>query len=151
MTDNEKKLETTDKNDYELSIGERIQKKRREHGLSADELAQLTASYDFEVIAENEKGLSTQTLYRYEKGEREPATREIRLLCSALNVAADWLIFGKVWNSGQEADTSLANDFRALVKKANDESSYSQFLNSDSSRNNTHSMKLIEIKNRSKS
>jgi transcriptional regulator with XRE-family HTH domain len=147
MTDNEKQPEITEKKDADLSIGERIQKKRKEHGLSVDGLSLLTASFDFGVLAESEKGLSSQTLYRYEKAEREPATREIRLLCSALNVSADWLIFGHSWNTEQAADTQLANDFRSLIKQASDEKTLKAIFDKNKSRDNLHQLKLSEIKN----
>ncbi|MCF8186382.1 MAG: helix-turn-helix domain-containing protein [Sulfuritalea sp.] len=150
MTDNDKLPEITEKKDSELSIGERIQKKRKQLDFSVDQLALLTAAYDFGVLAENDKGLSSQTLYRYEKGEREPATREIRLLCEALNVSADWLIFGKDWNYQQEADTILANSFRALIKNVNDEDRLGAILNKNISRKNMHEMKVLEIRNRNK-
>jgi transcriptional regulator with XRE-family HTH domain len=148
MTDNIKTPDISENKDSKLSIGDRIQKKRKEHGLSVDELASLTASFDFSLADLNEKGLSSQTLYRYEKSEREPATREIRLLCSALNVSADWLIFGESWNGEQDADTKLANNFRALIKEGSD-SSYSQLFNRNKSRNEMHYLKLTEVKNRS--
>lgn len=147
MTDNVKTPDITENKDSKFSIGDRIQQKRKEYGLSVDELASLTASFDFSLTDLNEKGLSSQTLYRYEKSEREPATREIRLLCSALNVSADWLIFGESWNGEQDADTKLANSFRALIKEGSD-SSYSQLFNRNKSRNEMHYLKLTEVKNR---
>lgn len=150
MTDNENQPQATEINDTELSIGERIQKRRKALELSAEELVLLIASYDFSTTNANEKGISLPTIYRYEKGEREPATREIKLLCSSLNVSSDWLIFGESWNSEQAADTKLANNFRALIAEGSDKS-HSQLFSINKSRNNTHQLKLSEIKNRIKS
>lgn len=149
MTDNDKQPEVTEKKDSELSIGERIQNRRKELDLSVEELASLIMFFDFPYVEASEKGISLPTIYRYEKSEREPATREIRLLCGALNVSADWLIFGESWNGEQEADTKLANNFRALIKEGSD-SSFSQLFNKNKSRNEMHYLKLIEIKNRDK-
>lgn len=149
MTKNEKPMESIDKNDAELSLGERIQKRRKALDLSVEELALLTAYFDLRVEIEKERGMSSQTLYRYEKSEREPAAREIRLLCASLNVSADWLIFGESWNVEQEADTKLANDFRALIVEAS-ENNFSRVFNRNKARNEMHQMKLWEVKNRSK-
>jgi transcriptional regulator with XRE-family HTH domain len=40
------------------------------------------------------QGISHQTLIKYEKGIVLPGSRELRILCDALAVSADWLIFG---------------------------------------------------------
>lgn len=150
MTDNEKQPPTPEKTDSDLSIGERIQKSRKALELSAEELVLLLASYDFEAVNENDKGISLPTIYRYEKGEREPGAREIRLLCNALNVSADWLIFGQPWNTDQAADSQLANDFRSLVKRAADDKTLNALFDKNKARDNWHQLKLSEIKTRTK-
>lgn len=40
-------------------------------------------------------GISQQTIVKYEKGIVLPGSRELRILCDALNVSADWLIMGR--------------------------------------------------------
>lgn len=150
MTNNDKQPESNEKKDAELSIGERIQKKRKELGLSVDELAALTALYNYDNEAESEKGLSSQTLYRYEKNEREPASREIKLLCGSLNVSADWLVFGQLWNAQQEVDSKLASDLRALIENASNTSLVDMLKGQNKTRNDFHEIKLMDIKNRKK-
>ena len=150
MSENEIEQQSTEKKDTKLSIGERIQKKRKALDLSAEELVLLIASYDFSTTNSNEKGISLPTIYRYEKGEREPASREIKLLCCALNVSSDWLIFGESWNSEQEADTKLANNFKALIAQVN-ELKNPNLINRSISRDSAHYLKCSEIKNRTKS
>ena len=150
MSENEIEQQSTEIKDTDLSIGERIQKKRKALDLSAEELVLLIATYDFSTTNSNEKGISLPTIYRYEKGEREPASREIKLLCSALNVSSDWLIFGESWNSQQEADTELANNFRTLINLVSDKSK-SKLFDRSKSRDSSHQLKCLEIKNRIKS
>ncbi len=150
MTDADKQPEMTEKKDTDLSIGERIQKRRKELGLSADELAALTALYYFENVPEKERGLSSQTLYRYEKNEREPAFREIKLLCGALNVSADWLVFGQLWNVEQEVDSKLASELRALVQSASNTRMIDMLKGQNKTRNEYHQMKLMDIKSKKK-
>ena len=150
MTDTYKQPAVTEKKDAELSIGERIQKKRKELGLSVDELAALTALYNYDNEVESERGLSSQTLYRYEKNEREPASREIKLLCGSLNVSADWLVFGQLWNAQQEIDSKLASELRALVESASNTSLLDMLNGQNKTRNDFHEIKLMDIKNRKK-
>ena len=136
--------------DYELTIGERILKRRKELGLSAEELAALTALYSYDNEVQGERGLSSQTLYRYEKNEREPASREIKLLCGSLNVSADWLVFGKLWNAEQEIDSKLATDLRSLVRNASNTSLIDRLMGDNKSRNDFHQIKLLDIKSKKK-
>lgn len=149
MNDIEKQPTVTIK-DSELTIGERIQKRRKELGLSAEELAALTSLYSYDNEGENERGLSSQTLYRYEKNEREPASREIKLLCGSLNVSADWLVFGKLWNAEQEIDSKLASELRSLVRSASNTSLIDRIKGDNKSRNDFHQIKLMDIKNKKK-
>lgn len=149
MNDNENKPVVSIR-DSELTIGERIQKRRKELGLSAEELASLTVLYSYDNEAENEKGLSSQTLYRYEKNEREPASREIKLLCGSLNVSADWLVFGKLWNAEQEIDSKLASELRHLIHSASNTSLIDRIKGDNKNRNDFHQIKLMDIKSRKK-
>lgn len=41
------------------------------------------------------QGISHQTLVKYEKGIVLPGSRELRILCGALDVSADWLLMGR--------------------------------------------------------
>jgi len=130
-------------NDSKMTIGERIQKKRKELDLSAEELSALTKLFDFSEINGSESGISLPTIYRYEKGEREPASREILLLCESLNVSPNWLLLGSEWNSSQEEDSKMAEALRALIGLVK---SYESMPNRNVSRNEMHHFKLTEIK-----
>ncbi len=146
MTENEKKSETGDKKDTELSIGERIQKKRKEHGLTVEQLIEVILRYDRETDSESEKGISVSSLYLYEKGDRLPRAKEIKLLCYSLDVSADWLLFGEAWNSQQDEDSKLAADFRALVRKANDENGIKLMFEKTASRSKNHRQIIDDVK-----
>lgn len=150
MTYNDKDPQANDNRDADLTIGERIQKKRKELELSVEDLAALTAAFDYQSNNDNQKGLSSQTLYRYEKNEREPASREIKLLCGSLNVSADWLLFGELWNSEYEEDSKLAQKFRDLVSDAVNPNIMQALKNKSKSRDQMHSLKLSDIKTRKK-
>lgn len=79
----------------ENGIGERIKERREELRLNYEELARMTTLYD---APDYKQGLTAAMLARYEKGVDAkpvlPGARELRLLCSALNVGADWLLLG---------------------------------------------------------
>jgi transcriptional regulator with XRE-family HTH domain len=126
MTDNENQPQATEKKetDTELSIGERIKKRRIARNLSVEQLVSVIERYDRGESSTEELGIgiSVSSLYLYEKGERLPRAKEIKLICLALDISADWLLFGEAWNSEQEADSKLATDFRSLVKSASDDS-----------------------------
>lgn len=147
MTDNEIEQKSTEKKDTDLSIGERIQKRRKALELSAEDLVFLIDSYDSTASKNNEKGISLPTIYRYEKGEREPATREIMLLCYSLDVSPNWLLMGEEWNHSQESDTGLADALRSLIKQAQYQTGVPS---ANASRQQRHFIKLNEVKNRSK-
>lgn len=84
----------------EDAIGERIKTKRGELDLNIEELARLTQQYD---CVEPRSGVAASTIHRYENNKFKPGTREIRLLCEALEVSADWLIRGVDHNLNQES------------------------------------------------
>ena len=77
------------KNAPEEDLGVRIQETRRSKNLTQGDLADLTRSLDSE-----EKGISRAVLSLYESGTNRPAPREIRLLCEALTVTPNYLIYG---------------------------------------------------------
>lgn len=74
----------------ESALGARLQAARTHYDLSGDALSRLTKPYD----EPEQRGVSATALLRYEAGEALPATRELRILCEALGIPADWLIFG---------------------------------------------------------
>lgn len=98
----------------EAGIGERIKEKRKSFDLSVEELAALTAEYDIERAGQSEGGVSVPTIYRYEKGDRLPGAREIRLLCQALRVSPNWLVLGDAIEREVKADTEIATVVREL-------------------------------------
>lgn len=79
----------------EERLAERMKARREELRLNYEELARMTAQYD---APDYKKGLTPAMLARYEKGLDGkavfPGARELRLLTSALNVSADWLLLG---------------------------------------------------------
>lgn len=80
----------------EDKIGERIKEAREKIGLNFEQLARLTVEYD---APQYEQGISAAMLARYERGVDDgrpvlPGARELRLLCEALDVRADWLLLG---------------------------------------------------------
>lgn len=83
----------------EDQIGARIAQKRLAKGLNHDGLSKLTKLFDVQM----KNGISRTTIRGYEVGLYKPGTREIRLLCEALEVSPNWLIFGGV----DEADVAV--------------------------------------------
>lgn len=77
------------RNAPEDDLGQRIQENRKAKNLTQGELADLTRSLDSE-----EKGISRAVLSLYESGTNRPAPREIRLLCEALSITPNYLIYG---------------------------------------------------------
>lgn len=73
----------------ELKIGTRIQETRESLRMTQGELADLTKSLD-----SDEKGISRAVISLYEAGTNRPSPREIRLLCEALQVTPNYLIYG---------------------------------------------------------
>lgn len=76
--------------DPEKGIGKRIAYCRGQlDNLSVEALARYTKNFD-------SSGISRTTILRYESGDNIPGAREIRILCDALWVPAEWLLFGQV-------------------------------------------------------
>lgn len=94
----------------EDKLGERIKARREELRLNYEELSRLTALYD---APEYKKGLTAAMLARYEKGADGkavyPGARELRLLCDALNVPADWLLLGIDKEHAAQSATRIVN------------------------------------------
>lgn len=70
-------------------MGTRIQETRDSKRMTQGELSQLTVSLDDE-----EKGISRAVISLYESGTNRPSPKEIRLLCEALKVTPNFLIYG---------------------------------------------------------
>lgn len=73
----------------ENGLGDRLHEAREARRLTQGELAQLTRSLDAD-----EKGISRAVVSLYEAGKNRPSPREIRLLCEALKVTPNFLIYG---------------------------------------------------------
>ncbi len=127
----------------EDGIGERIRERRKELDLSVEELAALTALYNYE----SEEGVSAPTIYRYESKGSKPGARELRLLCEALNVSPSVLLIGEEWSREQEADTKIAAMLRGLIAEVSDKG-VRIGQKSNQGRNDDHFIKLTEVKER---
>jgi transcriptional regulator with XRE-family HTH domain len=73
----------------EKKLGDRIREIRESKFLTQGDLAELTKSLDSE-----EKGISRAVISLYEKGTNRPSPTELRLLCEALRVTPNYLIYG---------------------------------------------------------
>ncbi|MEK8087004.1 helix-turn-helix transcriptional regulator [Aquabacterium sp. A3] len=73
----------------EEELGARIQAAREDKRLTQGELADLTKGLDPE-----NKGISRAVVSLYEAGTNRPSPRELRLLCEALRVTPNFLIYG---------------------------------------------------------
>lgn len=91
MTDNSNSLNPTAFQPPEGGIGSRIKEARlrQAYDLSIEALSRLCKDCDGE-----RQGITATTLLRYEQGKVLPGAREMRILCDALDVSADWLLFG---------------------------------------------------------
>lgn len=61
------------------AIGQRIQQRRKELGMTQEELAELLTTNQFQVS-------------RYETGKNSPTAEVIKTLADVLEVSADWLL-----------------------------------------------------------
>jgi transcriptional regulator with XRE-family HTH domain len=73
----------------EDQLGARLQAAREDTRLTQGELSELTRSLD-----SDDKGVSRAVISLYEAGTNRPSPREIRLLCEALRVTPNFLIYG---------------------------------------------------------
>jgi transcriptional regulator with XRE-family HTH domain len=83
----------------ESLLGKRVARARAHFVLNVEALSRLTKLYD-----DQGRGVSPASLARYESGDASPGAREIRLLCDALGVQAQWLIFGDVGSPGDSKE-----------------------------------------------
>lgn len=87
--------------DPEKGIGKRIAFCRAQmDNLSVEALSRYIKNFDND-------GISRTTIVRYESGENTPGAREIRILCDALWVPADWLLFGEASSLEKSEDEEL--------------------------------------------
>ena len=98
----------------EAEIGQRIRALRTGLGISVETLSKLTEKYDYDTPNGTVKGVSIPTLYRYERNDRQPGAREIRLLCHALRTTPNWIVLGNDTDSKAAKDTKIANLARQL-------------------------------------
>lgn len=73
----------------EADLGQRLQEVREGKRLTQGELADLTRGID-----PDDKGISRAVISLYEAGTNRPSPREIRLLCEALRITPNFLIYG---------------------------------------------------------
>jgi len=81
----------------EDGIGGRIRAAREAKGYSQTHLADYTKEVD-----PVRKGVHRTVLVGYEAGSTRPGAREIRILCEALSVTPNWLIYGSNFAGGTE-------------------------------------------------
>lgn len=99
-------------------MGRRIQTARNHYKLSVEALSRLTKTLD----THEGKGISPPSIARYESGANQPGGRELRLLCEALAVTADWLIYGQIAAAGKSAaEQQLIDALRRLIAEQKDD------------------------------
>jgi transcriptional regulator with XRE-family HTH domain len=81
MTNNEKLLQENLKSISDNDIGLRIKAAREGLGFS-------------QIDMHNKTGLSRTVLINYEAGRHKPSAREIKLICDALQISPNFLIYG---------------------------------------------------------
>ena len=81
----------------EDGIGGRIRAAREAKGYSQTHLSDYTKEVDAA-----RKGIHRTVLVGYESGQTRPGAREIRILCEALSVTPNWLIYGSNFAGGTE-------------------------------------------------
>lgn len=99
-------------------LGKRVAKARAHFALNVEALSRLTKLYD----THEGRGISPPSLSRYESGDTLPSAREVRLLCEALGVSAQWLIFGEINSSGEsQQEQALLAALAAYVDMRKDD------------------------------
>lgn len=73
----------------ELELGKRLQLHRESKKLTQGQLAELTKEADPLKI-----GISRAVISMYEVGKNRPSPKEIRMLCEALKISPNYLIYG---------------------------------------------------------
>lgn len=95
----------------ESGLPDRLRYARSQLDLKIEALSRLTEGYDVDG-----KGVSPTSISRYEAGENFPGTVELRILCDALGVTAQWLVYGDVPNAGQtESEQQLITAMRDFI------------------------------------
>jgi transcriptional regulator with XRE-family HTH domain len=96
----------------EKGIGKRLSYCRGQlDNLSVEALARYSKNWD-------QEGISRTSIIRYESGETLPGARELRILCEALWVAPDWLMFGRVTQEGDSVVQDLVDALQAFVYRS---------------------------------
>ena len=131
----------------ESEIGNRIKTRRKTLDLTVDELAALTALFDHEAKYAEGSGISRATLYSYESKGTKPGTRELRILCEALNISPSFLIFGEEWDRELDYQAKLGKLFKELIHEAN---LSSLTRPSNDARNHDHFIKLGMVRKQKK-
>lgn len=129
----------------EKAIGERIKESRKKLGLTVEQLSDLTSRFDHEENYADGSGVSTPSLYRYEKGDRMPGARELRLLCEALKVSPNWLLLGEKQDKEESEYGEIGKLFCSLVNRAEQ----ANRPKGSSSNDLLHALKLSETKSKS--
>jgi transcriptional regulator with XRE-family HTH domain len=81
----------------EDGVGSRLRAAREARGISQTALAEHSKAVD-----PDRKGVSRTVIVGYESGQFKPGAREIRILCEALLVTPNWLIYGSSFAGGTE-------------------------------------------------
>lgn len=130
----------------EASIGDRIKEARKNLGISVEQLSDLTSRFDHEARYADGSGISIPSLYRYEKGDRLPGAREMRLLCEALKVSPNWLLLGQAHSPEESEYGQIGRALCSLIDRAEQLNKPSGGASSDL----LHGLKLSEVKAKSK-
>lgn len=102
----------------ESGIGERIKYCCGQlNNMPLEALARYTRNF-------GEGGISRQSLVRYVSGDTFPGARELRLLCDALWVPANWLLFGVV---GPDVENSAGGALLSALGKFIQQASGGEF------------------------
>ena len=96
----------------ESGIGRRIAYCRGQlDNLPVEALARYTKNFDA-------AGISRTTIVRYESGDNIPGGRELRILCDALWVPANWLLYGAVDAADENSPIArMAQALRHLIRQ----------------------------------
>lgn len=79
--------------------------------LPVEALARYTRNFE-------EGGVSRQSLVRYVSGDTSPGARELRILCEALWVPANWLLFGVIDPAAEgSALMEIARGLRRMMRE----------------------------------